>query len=1348
MLGIEETDGTEDQSIFEEEKYDIFGNVYLANTQNRLRQLDNPDDVDCKRWPWELVQNAKDSISNSNRKSVDIEICVDNDTYTFKHNGEPFNIKSLTALMYKYSSGKRNNSESTGRFGTGFLTTHSLSKIVQIQGDIIIKGKCKGFSLTMYREGEGEELLNGLKRTEKSFKTNHSPFGWTAYTYHASTRKNKEAGRMGIQNFKENIAKVILFCPEINSIKLFDNGKLFEIERGKEINLIGSDCQKLTLSLSNNGVKTKKTYLYTKYNKPNDELTERFEVRRNLRICCAVELDDNNNIFVDTSSPCLFCSLPLVGSEAHELPFIINSPDFEPDSERQAILLDGDRIDEKTKKISVPGINKMILDKSKSMYRTLLEFICKNNSIGNRYSMARGLQSIPNVYRSFNGQWYYDNFICPMRNILLEYPIVWNGTQYFKLTSVYLPKFDKQSKEYEKKAYQFIFQLYKLVPTYEDSLLIKKTIWKNDSRLHYVNMKQCVEKIEGLKTLDELNRNIDVDVWSWLSRFLSFIQVYHNEYLQIHAIIPNMNNKFIKQTKDIASSTNVQENMIDCIENLGMDWRNCHINKRIVSFTTGTDHNIDYAVSKIRVYLKNNPNKKLILIHYIPYDCGDEKFIKKRKMLYEFCKTLWSDKMYQIKDGTTFPKELWRDIDEKVFKELLQTIENYGQLNDVITINFLNRFLECVLEYYYYYSSYSIIPNKNGKLCRKSSLYRDDNIPSLFKQCLKECFFKDINEELIHDDITSSILLGKKSIYDYSDFLHENFKKSETYNYYNINNYMSSQQKEKAALYLIRIIPKVNSEITSDYDTQNKQINLYKLYKKFTKRNYITSKIERNEKNEKIWIDSNKHIIKMIKNIIERYSNITDLSNYLGITYKETIKYLKQFTLFSSEGRVIPNQNGKLCQKISLYNEGKWEDISNEYKLIPDEMKEIANLLKYDVKNILIHSDMGRICGENKSYEEICNTIDKLIISYYNADKKNKNLKVAAQYLIEIYFDNIGDDQAKIDFPNTFLKKDDITLNVIYDKKTRKDITEFGKKFGEESISSLLNNENVVNDIITGELTDEKYDNLKKLENEYNKKDIKYILNNPELIKKSINEMNTNSYSISRTLSINKKIEIVENITSHDTNNDVNELIFSIPSSPVSIVSSSPVSIISSSSVSSNSSSSSTIKNDKERVCVSFSRSMVSEQRSYYADTFNAVMEYGDDFDFNNPINKRTGLCGEAYIYKFLKQTGEFKSVTWNSLLNGRGNGQLLEYKGDVYHIVENGSHYDILCETFDGCKKYIEVKSTVGEFGNKVPFYISKRQIEMMKTIKYPDEYVLAVVFNVMNNPDHFFMTLKSDNL
>ena len=56
---------------------------------------------------------------------------MEGDSYKFIHNGSPFTMGTLTALLYKFSEGKRNDSESTGRFGTGFLTTHSLSKIVK-----------------------------------------------------------------------------------------------------------------------------------------------------------------------------------------------------------------------------------------------------------------------------------------------------------------------------------------------------------------------------------------------------------------------------------------------------------------------------------------------------------------------------------------------------------------------------------------------------------------------------------------------------------------------------------------------------------------------------------------------------------------------------------------------------------------------------------------------------------------------------------------------------------------------------------------------------------------------------------------------------------------------------------------------------------------------------------------------------------------------------------------------------------------------------------------------------------------------------------------------------------------
>ncbi|WP_430937360.1 hypothetical protein [Saccharicrinis sp. 156] len=37
---------------------DLLSEMYLSNVQNRLRQLNEPTNNDCKRWVWELIQNA------------------------------------------------------------------------------------------------------------------------------------------------------------------------------------------------------------------------------------------------------------------------------------------------------------------------------------------------------------------------------------------------------------------------------------------------------------------------------------------------------------------------------------------------------------------------------------------------------------------------------------------------------------------------------------------------------------------------------------------------------------------------------------------------------------------------------------------------------------------------------------------------------------------------------------------------------------------------------------------------------------------------------------------------------------------------------------------------------------------------------------------------------------------------------------------------------------------------------------------------------------------------------------------------------------------------------------------
>ena len=160
---------------------------------------------------------------------------------------------------------------------------------------------------------------------------------------------------------------------------------------------------------------------------------------------------------------------------------------------------------------------------------------------------------------------------------------------------------------------------------------------------------------------------------------------------------------------------------------------------------------------------------------------------------------------------------------------------------------------------------------------------------------------------------------------------------------------------------------------------------------------------------------------------------------------------------------------------------------------------------------------------------------------------------------------------------------------------------------------------------------------------------------------------------------------------------------------------------------------------------VSCNPDLISDENTFnfYKSAFSDILSYGDDFDFENPINRRTGISGEAYIYELLLNSGKYKSVKW-LMLDETGKGLLFEYKGKTYNIVPDYSHYDILVETYDNQKLYIEVKSTKGEFGNKVPFFISKKQIEMMESTKSPDKYILAVVFDVMYNPKHFFMVLS----
>ena len=56
---------------------DVKYEQYVNNLHNRLSQLIDPNDIDCQRWPWELLQNAKDTVvkrKNPKDRYVDVII--------------------------------------------------------------------------------------------------------------------------------------------------------------------------------------------------------------------------------------------------------------------------------------------------------------------------------------------------------------------------------------------------------------------------------------------------------------------------------------------------------------------------------------------------------------------------------------------------------------------------------------------------------------------------------------------------------------------------------------------------------------------------------------------------------------------------------------------------------------------------------------------------------------------------------------------------------------------------------------------------------------------------------------------------------------------------------------------------------------------------------------------------------------------------------------------------------------------------------------------------------------------------------------------------------------------------
>lgn len=91
-----------------------------------------------ERAIWELIQNARDVAkgnSDSDKKAY-IKITLTPSEFVFAHRGCPFTTETLRALVMQVSSESKEDDDTVGQYGTGFVTTHKFGRKVHVTGSL------------------------------------------------------------------------------------------------------------------------------------------------------------------------------------------------------------------------------------------------------------------------------------------------------------------------------------------------------------------------------------------------------------------------------------------------------------------------------------------------------------------------------------------------------------------------------------------------------------------------------------------------------------------------------------------------------------------------------------------------------------------------------------------------------------------------------------------------------------------------------------------------------------------------------------------------------------------------------------------------------------------------------------------------------------------------------------------------------------------------------------------------------------------------------------------------------------------------------------------------------------
>ncbi|WP_323419783.1 sacsin N-terminal ATP-binding-like domain-containing protein [Clostridium tyrobutyricum] len=736
----------------------------IIDQLKKLRFSNNENSA--KRWIWELCQNAKDVCNLTGKVKIRIYLDKEKKKIFFFHNGKAFTTENLVYLIEQVSTKDRTmdgDDRKSGKFGTGFLTTHLLSETVKISGLVIDRNKdLAHFCITLDRTGRTKsEIIESIHRSIEQLNDFTSVDDWkivdqndynTVFEYDLDDN-GLEVAMEGLKNLRISAPYVLSMLHDIEEIRIDPIGDVYAYKTDYDCELKNAAVYEIESQINE---EKQKSYILN--------LTE-----ENVTISVMFDEKEGNIIIkpYDKEQPKLFCDFPLVGTDDFPFPVIISSPYFNPTEPRDGIFLTSkSKIEEEIKE------NRQILVRGCELYKCLLQYVSRKS--------WRGIYNITKLDRYEIKEWYDDKWIKDKivdvcKKTILSTAIIENcKNERIEIEDLFGDTKALIVSNHDNTVRTQLWELGSALYPEEIPCCEEFHDWYNSlwSKCRNFTFQELTNRLNGLGNIDKLSLLLGNNRWSdWLENYYRLAQC-NKEFVDLItnnqvAVVPNQNGDFCR-ISELAIDDNVLIEYKELLNFFGEDCKKWLIHLQLPKqawFSCRYYHNSDILKAiETAVDSANKKQLKDIYFNIIQLSTSNYKEIEQQKKIIEFASAIFktditikyveivSDKL--LENGS---KYIMTSIADYISEcKSIDKLAGYVGIENKNMLRWLSDFIEFAVANRYgnliEKSTKPILPNQNGVFVVKDNLFLDDEMDDTLKDLARFSGY-DVRKELLAKEI-------------------------------------------------------------------------------------------------------------------------------------------------------------------------------------------------------------------------------------------------------------------------------------------------------------------------------------------------------------------------------------------------------------------------------------------------------------------------------------------------------------------------------------------------------------------------------------------------------------------